>query len=126
MSPDKDKALCEKYPKIFANRGGDMRETCMSWGLACGDGWYGLLDRLCSLLQWDTDKNGHPQVVAFQVKEKYGTLRFYTCGSDERQYGMISFAEHESGYICEVCGLPGEINEAGWMYTRCEEHRDAR
>ena len=49
----------------------------MCWGFSCGDGWYLLIDRLCSSLQWDTDTNKYPQVVATQVKEKYGTLRFY-------------------------------------------------
>jgi len=81
MRKELDEKLCAKYPKIFANRNGDKRKTLMCWGFSCGDGWYWLLDRLCSNLQWDTDKNNrdekYPQIVAMQVKEKFGGLRFY-------------------------------------------------
>ena len=123
MSPDLDKKLCDKYPEIFINRHGDMMNTCMCWGLECGDGWYNLIDALCSNLQWDTDRNDAPQIVASQVKEKYGTLRFYVEGSNERQEGQISFAEYLSGTICDVCGNPGSANEDGWLSTRCEKHK---
>ena len=123
MSPELDKNLCDKYSKIFINRHGDMMNTCMCWGLECDDGWYNLIDALCSNLQWDTDKNDHPQIVASQVKEKYGTLRFYTEQSDARQEGQIAFAEYLSGTICDVCGNPGSTNEDGWLQTRCPAHK---
>ena len=54
-----------------------MKETCMCWGIDTGDGWYDLIDTLCGLLQFNTDRNRCPQVEATQVKEKYGTLSFY-------------------------------------------------
>ena len=69
--------LILKYPKIFKNVSKTEMESCMAFGIECGPGWYTLLDELCSALQWDTDYNNYPQVVADQVKEKYGTLRFY-------------------------------------------------
>ena len=70
--------LFKKYPKLFVQRKLPMTQTCMCWGIETnGRGWYQLLDCLCSSLQWDTDCNGYPQVVATQVKEKFGTLRFY-------------------------------------------------
>jgi len=37
--------------------------------------------------------------------------------------GVVSFAEHLSGTICEICGLPGktiEINK--WWHTVCSKH----
>lgn len=120
MSPDKDAELCAKYPQIFANRHGDMRSTCMCWGLECGDGWFDLIDTLCGLLQWDTDHNGQPQIVASQVKEKYGTLRFYTEGSTERQDGAIAMAEQMSGRLCERCGGPSRVSGTGWLSTVCK------
>lgn len=42
-----DEALCAKYPELFIQRHGDMRETAMCWGFECGDGWYPLIDTLC-------------------------------------------------------------------------------
>src|SRR6266404_2606816 len=118
MNPELDKALCDKYPRIFADRHGNKLNTAMCWGFECGDGWYHLIDGLCSWLQGMTDSNpkhaNYPQVVATQVKEKYGGLRFYVAGASSTQYGAIDLAEHLSEWTCEVCGAPGTINDDGW------------
>lgn len=128
MSPELDKALCDKYPKIFANRHGDMRNTAMCWGFACGDGWYNIIDTLCYLLQsmhdWNDKNPMFPQIVASQVKEKYGELRFYTEGATEWQSGAIEMATALSLRTCEECGQRGECNTTnGWMRTRCASHK---
>jgi len=121
MKPKLDKKLVKDFPKIFVNRYGDLHETAMCWGFDCGDGWYWLINALCSQLQWDTDKNGQPQVVASQVKEKYGTLRFYVESSNEHQNAMISLAESMSAKICEECGSTEFVKTRGkyWMTTLC-------
>jgi len=130
MSPDKDKALCENYPEIFMNRHGNPQNTAMCWGFECGDGWYDLIDRLCANIQnYIKNKNNNnkevvPQVVALQVKEKFGTLRFYVSGGDDFTDGMIWMAESMSGKICEVCGNSGTTGGTGWISTKCEKHKD--
>jgi hypothetical protein len=131
MKEELDKQLCEKYPKIFANRNGDLTETCMYWGLSVGDGWYDLIDTLCENIQSYIDNNSSetrviPQVVADQVKEKFGTLRFYTSGGDRLIDGMIWFAESMSSRICETCGKPGKLRNSGWLVTLCDEHQTER
>lgn len=63
-----------------------------------------------------------PQVVAGQVKEKFGTLRFYYTGGDDAIDGMVQLAEAMSAVTCDVCGAPGKKNSSGWISTRCEEH----
>jgi len=68
------KDIVEKYPNLFRDYGGDMRTTCMAWGFECGTGWYKLLDEIGQKL---TDLNVEDKVVAIQVKEKFGGLRFY-------------------------------------------------
>ena len=45
-----DQKLCEDFPEIFKNRRGDMRVTAMCWGFECSDGWFPLIDHLCSML----------------------------------------------------------------------------
>lgn len=90
--------------------------------LEIGEGWYPLIDKLCSYLQFHTDFNKQPQVTAAQIKEKFGTLRFYECAADARQREVISFAEYLSGSICDVCGAPGKARQGGWIVTRCDEH----
>jgi len=68
--------LVEKYPVIFTEYGGDIRKTCMGWGLTCGSGWFNLIDKLCEdITKLIGDKD--IKVIAVQVKEKFGGLRFY-------------------------------------------------
>jgi hypothetical protein len=61
--------------------------------------------------------------VATQVKEKFGTLRFYVMGATESQRGAIEFVEMLSGSTCDVCGEPGTTGGKGWISTRCEQHK---
>lgn len=63
-----------------------------------------------------------PQVTLDQVKEKFGTLRFYYTGGDDIIDGMVRMAESMSGVTCEECGAPGEQTSGGWIKTVCEAH----
>ena len=67
-----------------------------------------------------------PQVVVAQVKEKFGTLRFYYDGGDDIIDGMVRMAESMSGVTCEECGKPGHQRGGGWIVTLCDEHAEAR
>jgi hypothetical protein len=70
-----------------------------------------------------------PQVTLDQVKEKFGTLRFYYTGGDEYISGMVTMAEAISGCTCEGCGNPGERHGGGWvrtLCTACEEQREKK
>jgi len=64
-----------------------------------------------------------PQVEAVQVKEKYGTLRFYTNVYDDRINSLTGFAESMSACTCEDCGSPGSPDPGGWIKTRCDNCR---
>jgi len=67
-----------------------------------------------------------PQVTLDQVKEKFGTLRFYYSGGDEYISGLVSMAESMTGVTCEECGNPGKTVGGGWLTTLCKEHAEAR
>jgi len=125
MRQELDKLLCEKYPKMMVNRNLPMTETCMCWGFDCGDGWFNILNQLMGNIQHHIDwknRNGEvvQQVTLDQVKEKFGTLRFYYTGGDEYIHGMVAMAEAMSGVTCEGCGNPGERKGGGWIHTYCE------
>ncbi len=176
MNRKLDKQLCEKYPKIFVNRNGDMKSTLMCWGFECGDGWFNIIDVLCGQIQHKIDHENkkradaikfnqmledcshtdyrtfneyysfgddafrlkklqtildekprevpdeYPQVVAVQVKEKFGGLRFYVDGGTSEIHNYISFAESISYRTCEECGSPGRAYRSGWHKTLCEVH----
>ena len=62
--------------------------------------------------------------VATQVKEKYGTLRFYIYGGTDAHLAYIDMACAMSSVTCEVCGNKGKSNQYGWIVTRCREHED--
>lgn len=129
MNPALDRALCDRYPKLFALR--RDATSCMSEGFACREGWYHLLDGLCSQLQHETDQLGASQLAVTQVKQKFGTLRFYVSpAATPRQRGMIELAYTLSARICEICGAPGqwrgaeEAARGGYIATRCDAHRE--
>ena len=60
--------------------------------------------------------------VASQVKEKFGSLRFYVQGAIEKHWNYITFAESMSHRTCEECGAPGQTYTDGWYATLCEAH----
>ena len=127
MRKELDEELCRKYPQIFCNRHAPMTQTSMCWGFDCGDGWYNIIDAVCVMIQNHERNNKFnnvvmPPVIATQVKEKYGTLRFYYTGGDDYINGVVAMAEYMSGVTCETCGAPGEIREIGWMRTLCDVH----
>lgn len=183
MRKELDELLCSRYPKLFRDRHAPMQQTCMCWGFDCGDGWFDVIDVLCSNIQSHIDwsrknranslkynralrqaiagnttslvryftfglsgPNEHthrsvseslnklefrevpeacPQVIVEQVKEKYGTLRFYFYGGDDNVIGMVRLAESMTSRICEVCGCPAKTeSRGGWVSTRCDQHKD--
>ena len=61
--------------------------------------------------------------VAVQVKEKFGTLRFYVHSATDEHYALISMAERMSAHTCEVCGdTNANTWHMGWNQTLCMEH----
>lgn len=179
MSPELDRQLCEKYPKIFRDRNAPMTQTCMCWGFP-GDGWYGIIDAMCRAMTYtystsceideeDAKRLGiepnkysgeppryfldvnPPQAIADQVKEKYGTLRFYyhlefdpvlielnakgkypqlkEIMDRYSNYfdGIVHMAETLSEMTCEDTGKPGEMHVSGgsrfgWYRTLNREY----
>lgn len=95
------------FPRLYRDASKDMRETCMCWGFACGDGWFRLIYELSEAIEAEARKvglnpmsAGYPR--ALQVKEKFGTLCFYVATQQEddedgdpyeceSQGGMLSF-----------------------------------
>lgn len=70
MKQELDEALCAKYPLIFKNRHAPMTHTAMCWGFDCGNGWYNIIDILCSKL---TSKYQYAKDRYEHIKEYYDT-----------------------------------------------------
>ena len=142
MSPKLELQLKEKYPKILKDMYGDMMKTCMHFGIETGDGWYNLLDGLLHNIQRYCDKpERNVQLVAAQIKTKFGDLRFYfdlhskygdgfEYVSNESDYNvfyaLINYAEDLSAVTCEICGNKAKTFHMGWHGTYCEHHAQER
>ena len=114
------KQIEERFPKMFTEPYG---------GVACGEGWWPILESLCGQIQHHIDwKNKQsevvPQVTVNQIKEKFGGLRFYYSGGDEYISGLVSMAESWAGHSCETCGAPGKQRDGGWIRTLCDHHEE--
>jgi len=108
------KRMEETYPKMFSGQYG---------GFAVGAGWWPMLETLCGVIQHHIDQNKDcPQVVVEQIKEKFGTLRFYYQGGDNFVQGAVWLAECMSASMCEECGAPGKRTKGGWVRTLCDFH----
>lgn len=81
-----------------------------------GKGWALLIHGLYSQI---------PSTVrVLEVKEKFGTLRFYWEGHGELEEfeKLVEVAEAASHVMCEKCGAPGKrvtIPEGYWAKTWC-------
>ena len=124
MGPELQQKLFDKYPKIFEDKDKSPQQTAMCWGIETGDGWFDIIDKLCYNIQNYIDDNKVAQIKAIQVKEKYGTLRFYTDYYHNMTEVYIQHAENKSAKTCEVCGKPGKMNTEGWITVRCDQHTD--
>jgi hypothetical protein len=140
MNEENNKKLNEKYSDLIQRV--EYKGELRPFWFECGDGWYTLIDALCTEIQTAIKNNkqdldfkkeqGEPvtdedyetnKVTISQVKEKYGGLRFYVYGDNDHIRGMIDFAETMSYKICETCGNPGTLSQKGWWRTQCEPCR---
>jgi len=103
--------LFGRYPGLYRGRHLSIRENLMSFGFSHGDGWFAIIDVLSALLE----ARG---VMAMQVKEKFGTLRFYCRQGGEWSSGAVEVAGALSGKTCEHTGRRGrEVCLDGWWMT---------
>jgi len=128
MKKELDERLCKEFPNLFADRNGDMMSTCMVWGFEHSDGWFDIIYEAASKIEplIVAMKKEHPNLEwyprASQVKEKYGTLRFYMSSETDEMSKIIQEAEDKSEVTCEICGQPGKTRGIGWLSTNCLEH----
>lgn len=97
------------------------------WGKYVGvdTGWYPLI------VQLDADISAlDPNYRIYQVKEKFGGLRYYIepsvdLSDEDRDavFTLVSNAEAESYKTCESCGCScsgPKANQFGWILTYCD------
>ena len=144
MKEELQHKLFKSYPALFAQKDMSVKESCMPWGICAGDGWFELIDLLCSHIQnrienvnRNIDMSAEESVATLahtpdrylkcevtQVKEKFGGLRFYVNCDDDYIDGLISIAESMSYKLCSECGEKSSNQTVrGWIYTLCSNCR---
>jgi len=143
MDDQRFEELAKRWPDLF-QKSGDFE-------FSIGDGWYNIVDILCGMLSHkvegvkrrlkyameNSDAKFNKSIseleadvaAAFkelptiiQVKEKFGTLRFYVDGGTPEMHNYIEFAEAMTSRICEECGSPGKSRSGGWVKVLCDKH----
>jgi hypothetical protein len=108
--------LQQQYPNLF-------KEYPRS-GFGVGDGWSDLLHDLYEVLEDHIKRLPEEirgDVCVAQIKEKFGTLRFYMTQETPYISGAIAVAESISHRVCEDCGASGTLRKGGWLRTLCDE-----
>ena len=131
---------------------GVVDDIYSAFGLECDDGWYDLIHDLCKEIDEAYLEAGRKMnLIVIQIKEKFGTLRFYYdfegkshsihafdifgvdggCsvrnlpkGDDfeNRIADIVRKYEKKSGSVCEVCGSEGKLRpELGYVQTLCDK-----
>ena len=101
MKKELEELLYQRYPELFSERTLSPEETAMCRGIACGDGWFDLIDTLCRTIQQGIEHGDTPPVRVSQVKSKGGTLRFRIRGGNEWLRGVREMGEAVSALILE-------------------------
>jgi hypothetical protein len=113
--------LCKEFPTFF-HREKAITHSLMAFGFEHGDGWYDILHSLCKDIVELLKQYPYPEFEVIQVKEKFGTLRFYVNGAHNKIHKRIMLVEEQSAHTCEICGKPGKTRGHAWLYTACQKH----
>jgi hypothetical protein len=76
--------------------------------------------KTASLKELKDAEENLPKVA--QIKEKFGSLRFYLYNVDDVSNAVTTYAEAMSTSTCEDCGCPGKRYRMGWYRTLCPAH----
>jgi len=124
---EKNKILVEKYPflrptdwsgNLIKNYNYDytfLDDMPIGWKKAFGEL---LCEDIMNVLIKTNSVNDYSLC---QVKEKYGTLRWYDNGAPSELHTIISNYEHISAYTCIHCGkINVAILDDGWISPECK------
>lgn len=157
MKQEFETKLAEKYPFMRRMKSIDEQKletgyvynTFWAYGYEHGSGWYELLCAMCEEIVEAYRRENEPlDIVVEQVKEKFGSLRFYySVAGINRHYHAIDCLgqggfrispvrkpvhrevahivqryEQKSKTICEKCGKHGLLrSDLRWVMTLCDD-----
>ncbi len=132
MKQENTDKLIKDFPLLFAHIGKERERSLTTigrFGFECRDGWFDLIYELCTQVEeaiGKMPKEKQFEFRAFQVKEKFGGLRFYLVSNDEKLARVIARTEKKSRKTCETCGAAGVVRTGKWLRALCDEHAEGR
>lgn len=130
MRTDLEATIFKRCPVIFRKKGDVDRVGPIYFGIECRDGWYKLILNLSVSIELIAKKmkirgipeDKLPQVN--QIKQKFGSLRYYMKTTSPEINSLIERAMAESVKICERCGREGSLTSIdGFVSTLCDDCR---
>lgn len=141
---EQNRALCEKFPFLIpTNRWSGKRINDAAGGGywpgspeavpeydyeyteldSMPDGWRAAFgEQLCEELKAELEKAGALDSYRItQIKEKFGTMRWYDSGNTEAGYKILSKYEALSIRTCICCGKPATRIATGWISPYCDD-----
>ena len=99
-----------------------FQRNLMAFGWECEKGWHPIIQELIDKLVKIEDCD----FELLQVKEKFGSLRFYVSSETHEVSDLIEDYETYSAHICEVCGefytaKTRNKKNGSWLKTLCDK-----
>src|SRR6185437_2584079 len=106
-----DEALMKDFPLTFS-RDENGREPWSMFGFECDDGWEPSIrktaEKLEPLIAAAKEKDPEGYAAGYyrtsQLKEKFGTGRWYLSGGTDEMQDLVEAWEEETYKICMTCG----------------------
>jgi hypothetical protein len=128
--PELDESdVMDNHPNIFRDKDKSPKETLICFGIAVGEGWLPIINELCHEIKTVTDS-----LIATQIKEKFGGLRFYYTFDENDDLSSIDYEkinllvrkyEIVAENTCESCGNATNLSKSGhWYKTICPDCHD--
>lgn len=120
MNKTNTEKLIKTFPYLYSD----------SFVFQCDDGWFNLLFGLSTAIGICKDIHQNvPEYVnysIFQVKEKFGTLRYCPNSNlDPLSTHIITIYENYSSRICELCGSTNAtLRNFRWIRTLCDNCKE--
>lgn len=124
----KNKQLVKEYPFLFPrNRWTDKVDEDYNYEYteldAMPEGWRKAFgEKLCKELKDELVRVDYLYKYRIsQIKEKYGTLRWYDFGNTKEGYEILRKYEDLSARTCIQCGKPATRITTGWIAPYCDD-----
>jgi hypothetical protein len=124
---ENNKALIEKYPFLlpknrFTGKASEDYDYSYTELDSMPNGWrkaFGL--EMCEEIKEALADYLYEYRIT-DIKEKYGSLRWYDAGAPEAVYNIISKYQKISAVTCISCGEPATKITEGWISPYCDKH----